>query len=212
MKGHAMREVFLHGFLANLRGILPEECADIVTTLYHREFRLFEVPIQAPEALNCIRRMRERLPPDGLVGAGMVFNRDDIEVACQAGANLVISPHCDPELIRDAKQAGLACIAGAATPTEAFRAVKAGVDALKYFPAEQLGPGSLRIWRSVLPKHLPLLPAGGIATGQIQAYVRAGAAGFGLGRALYMPGMACAELDRRAEAFQLAWKQAHGTD
>lgn len=212
MKPHPMREVFLHGFLANLRGILPEECADIVTTLYRREFRLFEVPIQAPEALSCIRRMRERLPPDGLIGAGMVFNRDEIEAAGQAGASIVISPHCDPALIRAAKQADLACIAGVATPTEAFLAIEAGVDALKYFPAEQLGPGSLRIWRSVLPKHLPLLPAGGIATEHVEAYIRAGAAGFELGQSLYKPGMSCAELDWRAQSFQLAWKQAHGND
>ncbi len=207
-----MHEVFLHGLLAILRGIEPGDSADIATTLYRHDFRLFEIPMNAPDALTCIRRMRERLPPDGWVGAGMVFHAEEIEAAAAAGAGLIISPHCAPALIRAAKQAGLACIAGVATPTEAILAIEAGADALKCFPAEQLGPASLRSWRSALSKPLPLLPTGGITAEQMDAYLRAGAAGFGLGQALYTPGMSLSELDRRAQGFRNAWKQAHGND
>ncbi|MHC1481094.1 2-dehydro-3-deoxy-6-phosphogalactonate aldolase [Frateuria aurantia] len=210
MKAHALHEVFLHGLLATVRGIQPEESADLATLLYRHDFRLLEVPLNTPGALASIRQMRERLPPDCLIGAGMVFHPEEIETAREAGAGLIISPHCDPALIRTAKQAGLACIASAATPTEAFQAIEAGTDAIRYFPAEQLGPISLKIWRSVLPKHMPLLPTGGITPGNMKAYLRAGAAGFGLGRSLYKPGMEPAELSRRAESFRQAWLQAHG--
>lgn len=208
MKPPPRHEAFLHGLLAMLRGVPPDACADLATLLYRHDFRLFEVPLNTPEALLSIRRMRERLPPDCLIGAGMVLRREDIPAARAAGAGMILSPHCDPALIVATRQAGLASIAGAATPTEAFRAIEAGVDALKYFPAEQLGPVSLKIWRSVLPRPLPVLPTGGITTENMEPYLRAGAAGFGLGRALYDPGLPSSELGRRARAFQQAWTRA----
>jgi 2-dehydro-3-deoxyphosphogalactonate aldolase len=114
-------------------------------------------------------------------------------------------------LIGATKQAGLMSGPGVATPTEAFAAIEAGADFLKLFPAEQLTPVIVKAWRAVLPKGMPLVPVGGITPDSMAAYVAAGATGFGLGSALYKPGMAPLEVSRAAETFISAWRKAsHG--
>ena len=117
-------------------------------------------------------------------------------------------PHTDPDLIRDAKAAGLCCMPGVATPTEAFAALRAGADALKLFPAELLTPPVLKALRAVLPRETRLLPVGGITPESMAAYRAAGASGFGLGLGLYTPGMPAAEVALRAQRFVAAWRGA----
>jgi 2-dehydro-3-deoxyphosphogalactonate aldolase len=97
-------------------------------------------------------------------------------------------------------------VPGAATPTEAFAAVNAGADALKLFPAELVTPAVMKAMRAVLPRELRLLPVGGITPDTMAAYRKAGAAGFGLGSALYSPGLDAQEVARRARAFVQAWR------
>jgi 2-dehydro-3-deoxyphosphogalactonate aldolase len=110
-------------------------------------------------------------------------------------------PHGDAAILRRAKAAGLACIPGFATPTEAFAAISGGADALKLFPAEASPPSVLKALKAVLPPHIPVLPVGGITVERIAAYREAGAGGFGLGSALYRPGMSASEVKQRAAAF-----------
>jgi 2-dehydro-3-deoxyphosphogalactonate aldolase len=116
-----------------------------------------------------------------------------------------VMPHADVAVIAAAKRAGLLCTPGVATPTEAFAALAAGADALKIFPAEQVGPAAIKAWRAVLPRELALLPVGGITPDSMAAYVAAGASGFGIGSALYAPGRDVVEVGRRAQAFAQAW-------
>jgi 2-dehydro-3-deoxyphosphogalactonate aldolase len=115
-------------------------------------------------------------------------------------------PHADVAVIREAKRRGLVCVPGAATPTEAFAAVAAGADALKLFPAELVTPTVMKAMRAVLPRELRLLPVGGIKPDTMAVYKNAGASGFGLGSALYSPGLAAAEVGQRARAFVQAWR------
>jgi 2-dehydro-3-deoxyphosphogalactonate aldolase len=115
-------------------------------------------------------------------------------------------PHGDARVIAEAKRHGLYCVPGVATPTEAFAALDAGADGLKMFPAEALPPPVLKAWRAVLPKAVPLLPVGGIAPDTMAAYVSAGAAGFGLGSALYKPGLTADEVAVNARDFVTAWQ------
>jgi len=117
----------------------------------------------------------------------------------------VVMPHADTAVIRAAVAAGLPCVPGVATPTEAFAALAAGATALKLFPAEMLGPPVLKALRAVLPAGTRLLPVGGIAPASLAPYVAAGAAGFGLGSALFTPAMADDEVRERAAAFGAAW-------
>jgi 2-dehydro-3-deoxyphosphogalactonate aldolase len=93
---------------------------------------------------------------------------------------------------------------GVYTATEAFAAIDAGADALKLFPAEIGGPVLLKALRAVLPKELPVLPVGGVAPDTVAAWRAAGAAGFGVGSALYRPGDDAATVGGRARGFVAA--------
>jgi 2-dehydro-3-deoxyphosphogalactonate aldolase len=115
-------------------------------------------------------------------------------------------------VIRAAKAAGLYCLPGVSTTTEAFAALDAGADALKIFPAELIGPHVLKAWRAVLPKDLALLPVGGIEPGNMAPFVKAGANGFGIGGALYVPGRSLGDTTTRAHAFAQAWAALAATE
>jgi 2-dehydro-3-deoxyphosphogalactonate aldolase len=195
------------GLIAILRGITPEESVAVGEALYAAGFRLIEVPLNSPQPLESIHRIRAALPEDCVVGAGTVLDPNAVDAVREAGGGLIVMPHSDAAVIRAAKRLGLLCTPGVATPTEAFAALAAGADGLKLFPAEQLGPAVLKAWRAVLPRELPLLPVGGIRPDNMAPYVAAGANGFGLGSALYAPGRGAAEVAAAAQAFQRAWAQ-----
>jgi 2-dehydro-3-deoxyphosphogalactonate aldolase len=167
---------------------------------------LIEIPLNSPDPFDSIARLRRALPPDVLVGAGTVLRTGDVERLTAAGGELIVMPHADPDVIRAAKAAGLVCVPGVATPTEAFAALGAGADALKLFPAELITPAVLRAMRAVLPKSLPLFPVGGITPDTMAGYVRAGANGFGLGSALYASGASADHVGERARRFAAAWR------
>ncbi len=187
--------------VAILRGIRPSEVEGIAMALYGQGFRLIEVPLNSPQALESISILRRCMPADTLVGAGTVLSIESVHQVRDAGGQLIVMPHSDKLVITSAKQAGLYCVPGAATPTEAFSALHAGADAIKLFPAELVTPTVLKAMRAVLPPTLRLLPVGGITPQGMAEYRRAGAAGFGLGGALYAPGFDAAEVAKRAQNF-----------
>lgn len=197
--------------IAILRGLRPEESEAVATVLYEAGFRLIEVPLNSPEPFDSIARVRRLLPQDALVGAGTVTRVAEVERLAALGAELVVMPHADTAVIGAAARAGLLCTPGIATPTEAFAALAAGAAALKLFPAELVGPPVLKAMRAVLPRGTRLLPVGGITPTTMRPFLAAGAAGFGLGSALYAPGMAAAEVAERARAFTAAWRQEAAT-
>jgi 2-dehydro-3-deoxyphosphogalactonate aldolase len=118
-----------------------------------------------------------------------------------AGGRIIISPHFDVDVVREAVRLGLACVPGVATPSEAFAALNAGAHALKLFPAELITPTVLKAMRAVLPASTPLLPVGGITPDNMAAYLSAGASGFGLGSALYKPGSSAQQVCEAAQRF-----------
>jgi 2-dehydro-3-deoxyphosphogalactonate aldolase len=193
--------------VAILRGIRPSEAEGIGAALYEAGFRMIEVPLNSPQPLESIALLARSLPADALLGAGTVLSVDAVHGVRDAGGQLVVMPHADTEVIRAAKAAGMYCVPGAATPTEAFACVKAGADAVKLFPAELVTPPLLRAMRAVLPADLRVLPVGGIAPGTMGEYRAAGAAGFGLGSALYKPGMSASTVGGNARAFVRAWRE-----
>jgi 2-dehydro-3-deoxyphosphogalactonate aldolase len=193
--------------LAILRGITPAEVDAVGAALHDAGFRLIEVPLNSPSPFESIAQLRRALPADTLVGAGTLLQADQVEQLHAAGGELAVMPHADLDLIRAAKAAGLLCLPGVATPTEAFGALRAGADALKLFPAELLTPPVVKALRAVLPRATRLLPVGGITPENMAAYRAAGANGFGLGSALYAPGVPAAEVARRAQRFVAAWHE-----
>ena len=192
--------------VAILRGVKPEEVEAIGDALHAEGFRVIEVPLNSPNALDSIGRLARRMPADTVVGAGTVLSVQAVADVQAAGGKLIVMPHADVAVIREAKARGLFCVPGAATPTEAFAAVGAGADAVKLFPAELVTPTVMKAMRAVLPRELRLLPVGGIAPDTMAVYVKAGAAGFGLGSAWYSPGLSADEVAQRARAFVQAWR------
>ena len=140
-----------------------------------------------------------------LVGAGTVLTEAQVRQVAEAGGRLIVMPHADVAVIRAAKAAGLVCLPGVATPTEAFAALAAGADGLKLFPAEAIAPAIVKAWRAVLPAATRLYPVGGIQPQSMRVYLDAGVAGFGLGSALYKPGDSPAQVGANAERFAQTW-------
>jgi 2-dehydro-3-deoxyphosphogalactonate aldolase len=112
----------------------------------------------------------------------------DVAKVAAAGGKLIVMPHGDVEIVREAKRLGMLCVPGVATPTEAFAVLDAGADGLKMFPAEQLSTAALKAWRAVLPKDALVFPVGGIRPDNMTPYWEVGANGFGTGSNLYAPG------------------------
>jgi 2-dehydro-3-deoxyphosphogalactonate aldolase len=169
-------------------------------------FRLIEVPLNSPQPLRSIERLAQAFGSHCLIGAGTVTSAAQVTDVAQAGGRLIVMPHSDAQLIRAAKAQGLWCAPGIATPTEGFAALAAGADALKLFPAELLGPSVVKALRAVFPADTLFLPVGGITPHNMAAYAAAGASGFGLGSALYKPGMTAQGVAAKAAAFVKAWR------
>ncbi len=199
--------------IAILRGVRPTEVVPLGETLVAAGFKIIEVPLNSPDPFESIARLARALP-EVLVGAGTVTTPEDADRVREAGGGIVLMPHGDGAVVRRAKAIGLACVPGVATPTEAYAALANGADALKVFPAEALPPAIVKSWRAILPPRTALLPVGGIVPASLRPFKEAGAAGFGLGSALYKPGMAPDALAATAQAFAEAVRalDASGAD
>ena len=192
--------------VAILRGIKPGEAVAIGRVLIEAGFSLIEVPLNSPDPLASIRLLADAFGATAMIGAGTVINPADVDRVEAAGGRLIVMPHGDVVVVRRAKALGLAAMPGFATPTEAFAVLAAGADALKLFPAEANPPPVLKAMKAVLPKSAPVLPVGGIGPDSMAAYVEAGAAGFGLGSALYRPGDAPDTVLAKANRFVAAFR------
>lgn len=195
--------------VAILRGLTPQEAPAIGAALAEAGFHILEVPLNSPQPLQSIELLAKQLGDRCLIGAGTVLSTTQVQDVNNAGGRLVVMPHADVEVIAAAHASGMVCTPGVATPTEAFAALRAGADALKLFPAEQLPSPVLKAWSSVLPAGTPLLPVGGITPERMAAYRQAGAAGFGIGSALYAPKTPADDVARRARAFIDAWNRTN---
>ncbi|NMY90732.1 2-dehydro-3-deoxy-6-phosphogalactonate aldolase [Pseudomonas oryzihabitans] len=191
--------------IAILRGVTPDEIVAVGRVLYDAGFRVIEIPLNSPQPYESIRRLTAELGESCLIGAGTVLTEAQVAEVDAAGGRLIVSPNANLAVIRASKAAGLVSAPGVATPSEGFAALDAGADSLKLFPAEQLGPAVVKAWRAVFPKELALLPVGGITPDNMGPYVAAGANGFGLGSALYKPGLSAAQVSANAQAFAAGW-------
>jgi len=190
--------------IAILRGVRPDEVVAIGEELVAAGFTLIEVPMNSPDPLDSVARLVAALGDRAMIGAGTVLTVDQVAAMRDAGGRMVISPNTNIDVIRASAAAGLVSLPGIATPSEALAALDAGATALKLFPAEAASPTVLKAMRAILPKDARVLPVGGIVPEGMAPWREAGAAGFGLGSALYKPGMTAAEVGIRARAFVTA--------
>jgi len=190
--------------VAILRGVKPDEVEAIGDELVAAGFTLIEVPMNSPEPLDSIARLAKRFTGRAVIGAGTVLRVEQVQQVIDAGGTMIISPNANLDVIRASAAAGLVSLPGIATPTEAFGALEAGATALKLFPAEAASPVVLKAMRAVLPKEARVLPVGGIAPDNMGPWTDAGAAGFGLGSALYKVGLTAEQVGANARAFVAA--------
>lgn len=192
--------------IAILRGVMDREATDVGRCLYDAGFRALEVPLNSPDPLRSIATIRAAVPVDCTVGAGTVLTIEQVRQCHDAGAEMIISPNTDPEVIRETVRLGMSTFPGAATPTEAFTALAAGARNVKVFPAEQVGTVGLKAWTAVLPHGTGLLPVGGVDASNMGSWRAAGATGFGIGSSLYRAGIEIDELRRRAAGVISVWR------
>jgi 2-dehydro-3-deoxyphosphogalactonate aldolase len=192
--------------IAILRGVRPDEVVDIAAVLIEAGFGTIEVPLNSPDPLASIAHLSNAFGDKVLVGAGTVLTEAEVDAVAGAGGRIVVSPNCDPAVIARTLALGLVPMPGVFTATECFAAIGAGARNIKLFPASLAGIGGLRALKAVLPDAVGVYAVGGIAAHDFSAWLEAGAAGFGIGSAIYNPGDTAFRVGERAgkitEAFR----------
>jgi 2-dehydro-3-deoxyphosphogalactonate aldolase len=194
--------------IAILRGLRPEEALLIGEALVAAGINTLEVPLNSPDPLDSIARLARALEGRATVGAGTVLTPEDVARVRDAGGRLVVSPNCDPAVIGATRALGMESWPGVMTPTECFAALGAGATGLKIFPGSLLGPEGLKAIRAVLPPGTRVYAVGGAGPDNFAAWIKASADGFGLGTALYTPGLSAEEVRARAQRIVQAYDEA----
>jgi 2-dehydro-3-deoxyphosphogalactonate aldolase len=174
--------------VAILRGVRPTEVVEIGRALDAHGICIVEVPMNSPEPVESIRRLVQAFGSRMLIGAGTVMSPEQVDEIDAYGGRLIVTPHAAVDVVRRAKHHAMIACPGIATPTEAFAVLDAGADGIKLFPAEASSPAALRGMRAVLPPGTLVLPVGGIDGANMRPWREAGAAGFGIGSAIYKAG------------------------
>lgn len=194
--------------IAILRGLTPSEAPAIAAALIGAGITRIEVPLNSPNPLDSIRLLARDFGEQAWIGAGTVLTVADVAAVAEAGGRMVLSPNCAPDVIRATRQAGMESFPGVLTPSEAFAALAAGATGLKLFPGELIGPVGLRAMRAVLPHGTACWAVGGVSADNMGAWRQAGAAGFGIGSALYAPGDSAEVVAAKAGRMVEAWDAA----
>ncbi len=172
--------------IAIIRGVAGEGALPLARALHLGGVRALEftfdhnIPGYVEDTCEKVLAVKRAFGGELLVGCGTVLSATEADAAAQAGAQMIISPHTDAELIARGKALGAVCIPGAFTPTEIVKAHAAGADFVKLFPAGELGLGYIKAVRAPLC-HIPLLAVGGVKPENISGFLDAGMTGFGVG-------------------------------
>ena len=194
--------------IAILRGLMPNEAIAITAALVEAGITRIEVPLNSPEPLTSIAMMVRKFGSSAEIGAGTVLTQAEVDAVAYAGGKFVVSPNCDPAVVRRSKGLGLGSWPGVFTATECFTALAAGADGLKIFPASVMGPDGLQALRAVLGPETQIYAVGGVGPADFSTWVRAGATGFGIGGKLFSPGSSPQTVAKTAAECVTALKQA----
>jgi 2-dehydro-3-deoxyphosphogalactonate aldolase len=198
--------------IAILRGLTPAEALPVTQCLIEAGITRIEVPLNSPDPLTSIKAMAEAFSARAEIGAGTVLDPEQVTAVKTAGGTLVVSPDCNPDVIRATKICGMSSFPGVMTPTECFSALRNGADGLKFFPASLIGPDGLKAMLAVLPKGTETYAVGGAGPDNFSDWIKVGATGFGIGTALFKPGLSVAEVRERADKIVAAYDAAVSED
>ena len=196
--------------VAILRGLEPERALDVAWALLDAGFDILEVPMNSPNPVGSIEKIAAALGDKALVGAGTVLTTAQVDELADCGAQLVVSPNCNPAVISHTAKRGMVSLPGVLTPSEMFAAIEAGATGLKIFPAELFSAAGVKAAKAVLPSHIPVYVVGGINAGNMGEFLAAGAAGFGMGSAVFKPGKSLDDIAKDACEIVAAFKGAAG--
>ncbi|MEP2704158.1 MAG: 2-dehydro-3-deoxy-6-phosphogalactonate aldolase [Roseibium sp.] len=194
--------------IAILRGLTPDEALPVTEVLIAADITQIEVPLNSPEPFKSIESMARTFSGQANIGAGTVLEPDQVHQVKAAGGTLIVSPDCNPDVIRTTKAEGMSSFPGVMTPTESFSALRNGADGLKFFPATLIGPDGLKAMLAVLPKGTATFAVGGAGPDNFGDWFKAGATGFGIGTALFKPGFTVSDIKTRAEKIVAAYDAA----
>ncbi len=172
--------------IAIVRGLKTEYMLGLAEALYEGGIDLMEVtfnqakPESWKDTAAAIKAVGEHMQGKMLVGAGTVITEEQLDMARDAGARYIITPNTNTALIRKVKEYGLASFPGAFTPTEIEAAYEAGADAVKLFPAGNLGASYIKAVKAPL-SHIPLMAVGGVNEKNAADFIAAGCCGIGVG-------------------------------
>lgn len=182
-----LRALFRERVVAIVRVADAERALGLARALIAGGFRCVEVTMTVPGALDVIKTLSAEVPAEVLIGAGTVTSAAEARQCIEAGAQFLVSPICETDIIRPSREAGVVAIPAGMTPTEIMYAWRLGAHVVKVFPAGAIGgPAFIRAVRGPLPD-IPLWVSGGVHPGETQAYLAAGAQLVGLNAAA-LPG------------------------
>ena len=174
------------GLVAVVRAPEPTSLVEVIRALIDGGITVAEVTFTVPGAIDVIREAKRLFGDRALIGAGTVLDSETARAALLAGADFVVAPTVNLDVIRLCRRYDKLVFPGALTPTEILAAWEAGADVVKVFPAEVVGPVFFRAMRGPLPQ-IRLMPTGGVDLNTAGDYLRAGAFCLGVGSQLVDP-------------------------
>jgi 2-dehydro-3-deoxyphosphogluconate aldolase/(4S)-4-hydroxy-2-oxoglutarate aldolase len=182
-RSQQLQRVLDSGIVAVVRAPDPAGLVDVIRALAAGGVTVAEVTLTVPNALDVIREAKKSLGDSVLLGAGTVLDAETCRAALLAGAEFIVSPTVNLDVIRIARRYDKLVMPGAFTPTEILTAWEAGADVVKVFPAEVVGPAFFKAMRGPLPQ-IRLMPTGGVDLTTAADFLNAGACCLGIGSQL----------------------------